>query len=157
MTYDPRSLAPPSFYFTVALKRPGDDLLVLEIERLRQAVRVTRAERPFDIKAWVVMPDHLHTIWTLPEADCDAAGRWHRIKTRFSASLPRKSQTGVWQRRFWQHRIRDAADLNLHMRSCQMDPVRHGLVDVPEAWPYSSFRSDAAAQFIPIAGATAHG
>lgn len=155
MTYHlrtPAHLRTPSLnthYFTVALNRPGDDLLVLEIERLRQAVRLTRAERPFEINAWVVMPDHLHAIWTLPDAD--AAGRWRSIKARFSASLPTKEcrrglatvAHSVWQRGFWQHHIGDAADLALHMRSCQMDPVRHGLVDAPEAWPYSSFRSTA--------------
>ncbi|WP_054008932.1 REP-associated tyrosine transposase [Cypionkella psychrotolerans] len=152
MTYHIGPPAPHSHYFTVALNRPGDDLLVLEIERLRQAVRLTRAKRPFRIAAWVVMPDHLHTIWTLPAGEDDVVGRWRLIKARFSTSLPhgaRKSRTSrtdqsVWQRGFWQHRIGDAADMALHMRSCQMDPVRHGLVDVPEAWPYSSFRASAA-------------
>lgn len=152
MTYHIRPAAPHTHYFTVALNRPGDDLLVLEIERLRQAVRLTRAEYPFQIAAWVVMPDHLHTIWTLPAGHDDVAGRWRLIKARFSASLPRDARKsrissaaqGVWQRGFWQHQIGDAADMALHMRSCQMDPVRHGLVDVPEAWPYSSFRATAA-------------
>ena len=152
MTYHIRSAAAQTHYFTVALNRPGDDLLVLEIERLRQAVRLTRAEHSFQIAAWVVMPDHLHTIWTLPDGDNDAGGRWRLIKARFSASLPfdarsfriNRTAQGVWQRGFWQHRIADAADMALHMRSCQMDPVRHGLVDVPEAWPYSSFRAAAA-------------
>ncbi|MES2434946.1 MAG: transposase [Pseudomonadota bacterium] len=154
MTYAIRAPAAQSHYFTVALSRPGDDLLVLEIERLRQAVRLTRAEQPFQIAAWVVMPDHLHTIWSLPVGDDDLAGRWRRIKTRFSTSLPhgaRGPRIGdkgqrVWQRGFWQHRIADAEDMALHMRSCQMDPVRHGLVDVPQAWPYSSFRNMAALQ-----------
>ncbi|OYU38717.1 MAG: transposase [Pseudorhodobacter sp. PARRP1] len=149
MTYHIRTPAPHIYYFTVCLGTPGDDLLVLEIERLRQAVRLTRAERPFEINAWVVMPDHLHTIWTLP--DPDAAGRWQRIKARFSTSLPKRPHrtakpadtNSIWQPKYWQHRIRDAADLGLHMRSCQMDPVWHGLVDAPEDWPYSSFRSAA--------------
>lgn len=152
MTYNSRPFAPNTHYFTVALNRPGDDLLVLEIERLRQAVRLTRAEHPFQIAAWVVMPDHLHTIWTLPTGEADVAARWRLIKARFSGSLPheaRKSRASraaqsVWQRGFWQHRIGDAADMTLHMRSCQMDPVRHGLTDAPEAWPYSSFRTPTA-------------
>ena len=149
MTYHSQPPAAEAIYFTVALNRAGDDLLVLEVERLRQAVRVTRAERPFQISAWVVMPDHLHTIWTLPVGDSDAMGRWRLIKSRFSASLPMSARItrcnptsqGVWQRGIWQHRIGDAADMSLHMRSCEMDPVRHGLVDTPEAWPYSSFRN----------------
>ncbi|MDZ4311725.1 MAG: transposase [Cypionkella sp.] len=149
-----RPLASRAHYFTVALNRAGDDLLVLEIERLRQAVRVTRADAPFDILAWVVLPDHLHTIWKLPTGDDDAQGRWRRIKARFSASLPRSayrpqfrnSGQGVWQRGIWHHPITDADDMALHLRSCQMDPVRHGLVDVPEAWPYSSFSKSTARQ-----------
>lgn len=154
MTYHSRPTASNAHYFTVALNRPGGDLLVLEIERLRQAVRLTRAEQPFQIAAWVVLPDHLHTIWTLPAGDDDATGRWRRIKARFSTSLRQAigrsrwgcPMRGVWQRGFWQHRIGDAADLALHMRSCQMDPVRHGLVDDPAAWPYSSFRRPLALQ-----------
>lgn len=153
MTYHSRPTV-AAHYFTVALTCAGDDLLVLEIERLRQAVRVTRAERPFQIAAWVVMPDHLHTIWTLPAGDDDASGRWRLIKARFSTSLSlatRKRRLGsaaqgIWQRGYWQHRISDSADMALHMRSCQMDPVRHGVVDAPEAWPYSSFRSASAVQ-----------
>ncbi|GLS87478.1 transposase [Cypionkella aquatica] len=157
MTYQTRPAAlAETHYFTVALRRAGDDLLVLEIERLRQAVRLTRAEQPFQISAWVVMPDHLHAIWTLPVGDSDTAGRWRQIKARFSTSLPMsrrkpaagQASQGVWQRGFWQHPIADAADLALHMRSCQMDPVRHGLVDAPEAWPYSSFRGQSARQAV---------
>jgi putative transposase len=132
-------------FFTVSLQQPGRDLLILEIETLRQAVRLTRAERPFHIHAWVVMPDHLHTIWTLPDADY--AARWRLIKARFSAGLSKSTRLsvgagqGIWQRRQWQHPIRDRADYDLHMRACQMDPVRHGLVDEPGDWPYSSFQT----------------
>lgn len=139
-------------YFTVSLAQPGADLLLLEIERLRQAVRLTRAQRPFQIDAWVVMPDHLHAIWTLPAGDSDASGRWRQIKARFSASLPRTAgrprlpAQSVWRPGLWQHRIADAADMALHLRSCQMDPVRHGLVDAPEDWPHSSFRNAVALQ-----------
>lgn len=135
-------------FFTVSLAQPGSDLLILEIERLRQAVRLTRAERPFQINAWVVLPDHLHTIWTLPDGDSDFPTRWRLIKSRFSASLPKgplrlgqiaRQERGIWQRRSWQHQIRSDADFDLHMRSCRMDPLRHGLVEQSEDWPYSSF------------------
>lgn len=125
-------------FFTVSLRQPGSDLLVLQIERLRQAVRVTRAERPFQINAWVVMPDHLHAIWTVPDAD--HAGRWRRIKARFAAGL-RGAGPPVWQPRFWSQPLTTADDFNRHMRACQIDPVRHGLVDRAEDWPYSSFQT----------------
>jgi putative transposase len=130
--------APPlcPIFFTVSLRRPGADLLILEVERLRQAVRVTRVEWPFQIHAWVVLPDHLHAIWTLPDADY--AARWRLIKARFAKGRP------VWQPRFWAQPLTTAADYDRHMRACQMDPVRHGLVDEPGAWPFSSFQTTSA-------------
>ena len=112
-------------YFTVSLRQPGSDLLILEIERLRQAVRVTRAEKPFQINAWVVLPDHLHAIWTLP--DFDHAARWRLIKARFSASLPKgRAATPIWQPRYWAQPLLDQPTFDRHMRACQMDPLRHG-------------------------------
>jgi putative transposase len=137
-----------TIYFTTALQQRGSDLLILEIERLRQAVRVTRTERPFQIKAWVVLPDHLHTIWALPEGDNDFATRWRLIKSRFSASLPaarlpqnriRLGMRGIWQSGFGARSLHNLVDFDLHMRHCWLDPLRHGLVDRPEDWPYSSF------------------
>lgn len=142
------SIPAATIYFTVALQQRGSDLLILQIERLRQAVRITRAERPFQIEAWVVLPDHLHTIWTLPDNDADYATRWRLIKSRFSTDLPagplrpsqiKRQERGIWQRRFYEHHIRNAVDFDLHMRQCWLDPVRHGLVDHPDQWPYSSF------------------
>lgn len=137
-----------SIFFTVALAEPGSDLLLREVERLRQAVRVTRAERPFAIDAWVVLPDHLHAIWTLPGGDGDFATRWRLIKARFSAGLPKQGlsrsmavrrERGVWQRRFWEHHLRGEEDCAAHMRFCRTDPVRHGLVEEADHWRYSSF------------------
>jgi putative transposase len=72
-----------TIFFTAALAQRGSPLLVAEVERLRQAVRDTRAERPFFTEAWVVLPDHLHCIWRLPEGDADYATRWRLIKARF--------------------------------------------------------------------------
>ncbi len=151
MTHHIRPSTPATtIYFTVALQQRGSDLLILEIERLRQAVRVTRAERPFQIEAWVVLPDHLHTIWTLPDRDNDFPTRWRLIKSRFSVSLPAKplrqsqisqQETGIWQRGFYKHHLSNAADFDLHMRHCWLDPLRHGVVDQPEDWPYSSFNA----------------
>lgn len=137
-----------SVFFTVALAARGDDLLLREIERLRQAVRITRSERPFVIEAWVVLPDHLHAIWTMPSGDGDYATRWRLIKSRFSAGLPKgplrashiaRQERGIWQRRFWEHHLHNPEDHAAHMRFCRTDPVKHGLVENPGDWPYSSF------------------
>ena len=137
-----------SMFFTVALATRGDDLLLREIERLRQAVRVTRLDRPFAIDAWVVLPDHLHAIWTLPPNDSDFATRWRLIKSRFTSSLPKgtlravhdaEQERSIWQKRFWSHPICSRDDYDAHVRFCWTDPVKHGLVDQPGDWPYSSF------------------
>ncbi len=136
-----------TIFFTVRLAQRGDDLLLREIEHLRQAVRITRAERPFAINAWVVLPDHIQTIWTLPEADGDYVTRWRRIKARFShglrPSLPRPGhlqpqKRSVWQRRFWDHPLHDPEDFHRHLRLCLDSPVRLGLTRRAEDWPWSS-------------------
>lgn len=143
----PKSQA-ASIFFTVALVERGSDLLLREVDRLRDAVRTTRAERPFAINAWVVMPDHLHAIWTLPQGDGDYATRWRLIKTRFSIGLvaperhpnhEKRGERGVWQRRFWERHLRGAEDFDAHMRFCRQDPVLHGLVTDAEHWRWSSF------------------
>jgi len=138
-------------FFTVRLQECGATLLTDEVERLRFAVGSTQRERPFTIDAFVVLPDHLHCIWTLPPGDSDYSLRWRLIKSRFSAGLPKgrlrashvaRQERGVWQRRFWEHHIRDAGDYRAHVQYCQMNPVKHGFVDAPEAWPYSSVHRD---------------
>lgn len=144
--------ASASVFFTVAVAERGSDLLVREVGRLRQILTATRAERPFHIDAWVVMPDHLHCVWTLPEGDADFSTRWRLIKGRFSAGLPvserrspskaAKSEKGIWQRRFWEHHIRDEADYAAHVRYCWWNPVKHGFVGKPTDWPYSSIHRD---------------
>lgn len=158
-----------SVFFTVALAHRGSDLLVREVGRLREAVAATRRERPFAIDAWVVMPDHLHCVWTLPEGDAEYSVRWGAIKARFTRSLRRvgfhptdprsavgwnptlrsaskqaKGDAGLWQRRFWEHHIRDEADYAAHVRYCHMNPVKHGFVERPEDWPYSSIHREIA-------------
>ncbi len=138
-------------FFTVKLAARGSDLLVREIGALRDAVRVTRAERPFGIDAWVVLPDHIHCIWQMPVGDRYYGTRWRLIKARFSRSLPKaqtrpshqaRNERGIWQRRFWEHHIRDEADFRAHLRYCWMNPVKHGLVARPEEWPFSSIHHD---------------
>ncbi|NNE79593.1 MAG: transposase [Silicimonas sp.] len=139
-------------FFTVTLADRASRLLTERIDALRHAVRITRAERAFGIDAWVVLPDHMHCVWTLPVDDSDYATRWRLIKSRFSRQLPkgklrpshrRRQERGIWQRRFWEHHIRDAADHAAHIEYCWFNPVKHGYVDEPEEWPYSSFHRDA--------------
>ena len=140
-----------SIFFTVALAQPGSTLLCDEIDRLRRAVARTRLERPFGIDAWVVLPDHMHCIWTMPSHDGDFSTRWRLIKARFSRGLPAdplrashlaRGERGIWQRRFWEHHIRNDQDFHDHLRFCWHDPVKHGLVTSPAAWPFSSVHRD---------------
>ena len=140
-----------SIFFTVTLAQRGGNTLVENIGLLRDAVRRTRAERPFGIAAWVVLPDHLHAVWTLPEGDADFSTRWRIIKSRFSRELPmgrvRKShcarqERGLWQRRFWEHHIRSREEFADCVRYCHTNPVKHGFVERPEDWPYSTIHRD---------------
>ena len=140
-----------TIFFTVSLAEPGSDLLVREVARLRESVRATRAARPFAIDAWVVLPDHLHCVWTLPEGDADFSTRWGAIKGRFSRGLragrmrsshEARREKAVWQRRFWEHHIRGETDFVAHVRYCWENPVKHGFVERPEDWPYSSVHRD---------------
>jgi len=139
-----------TYFFTVNLADRRSGLLVREIETLRAAVRVVRLARPFYIDAWVILPDHMHCIWTLPEDDTDYSGRWRAIKTRFSKALPNagwkrteilaRDGRGIWQKRFWEHTIRDDRDYRAHMDYVHFNPVKHGLVAHPAAWPFSTFQ-----------------
>lgn len=140
-----------TIFFTVSLQDRTSDLLVRHVSALRAAVRVTKSERPFHIEAWVVLPDHLHCIWTLPEGDANYPTRWRLIKSRFSRAiapgLKRPSQLlrqerGIWQRRYWEHHIRDPSDFATHLNHCWTSPVKHGLVHRPEDWPFSSIHQD---------------
>jgi putative transposase len=139
-------------FFTVTLTDRRSDLLVQEINSLRVAVGETLAEHPFSIDAWVVLPDHMHCLWTLPEGDADFSVRWKKIKTRFTKAVGRtgprssskvtKGEAGIWQRRFWDHHIRDERDFTTHLHYCWWNPVKHGLVKRPVEWPYSSIHHD---------------
>ncbi len=140
-----------AIFFTVALQDRGARLLLDHVDHLRAAVAVTKAERPFQINAWVVLPDHLHCVWTLPGGDGDFSTRWRLIKARFSRAVPKgalrpshiaRQERGIWQRRFWEHHLRDEADLSAHVNYCWINPVKHGLVKRPEDWPYSSVHRD---------------
>ena len=137
-----------TYFFTVNLLERRRRLLVERIETLGFAFRKARAERPFTTVACVVLPDHLHCIWTLPEGDSDIASRWHGIKSTFSREIPRlerrssrrlaKGERGIWQRRYWEHLIRDERDMQNHIDYIHFNPVKHGYVVRAHDWPYSS-------------------
>jgi putative transposase len=139
-----------TFFFTVNLANRRSDLLVREIEALRASVRAVRRATPFHIDAWVILPEHMHCIWTLPEDDTDFSGRWWDIKVRFSKALPdaglkrpevqARDGRDIWQKRFWEHTIRDERDYRTHMDYVHFNPVKHGLAAHPAAWPYSTFQ-----------------
>ena len=141
-----------TIYFEVCLQTRGSTLLIDEINRLRMAVGLTRRAHPFHVQAWVVLPDQMHTIWTLPSDDADYSTRWRQIKSRFSRGLPRQTRTasqlaraerGIWQRRYWEHHITSQKDLEAHMAFCHALPVNRGLCNRPADWPYSSFNRPA--------------
>lgn len=142
-----------SIFFTLALADRSSDLLVREIDRLREVTSCVLTIRPVRIDAWVVLPDHIHAVWTLPDGDCDYSMRWAAIKAGFSRGLPAgrqreshlaRREKGIWQRRFWEHHLRGEADRDAAVRYCWGNPVRHGYVTNPVDWPYSSFHRDAA-------------
>ena len=139
------------YFFTVnLLERYQNQLLVQQIDILRDVVRRVRVRHPFHIDGWVVLPDHMHCIWTLPQGDDDYAKRMRLVKTLFSKEMPkterrssvrqRKGERGIWQRRYWEHTIRDERDYATHMDYLHYNPVKHGYVDKVMDWPYSTFR-----------------
>jgi putative transposase len=138
-----------SYFFTVNLADRRLRLLTEHIGALRSAFRETRTRHGFTIDAIVVLPDHLHAIWTLPEGDADFALRWRLIKSAFSRALPggervsqsraEKGERGIWQRRYWEHTLRDEADFARHVDYVHFNPVKHGHVTRVLNWPHSSF------------------
>ncbi len=138
-----------SFFFTVNLAERQLRLLTDHIDFLRQALRDVRRRHPFAIEAIVVLPDHLHAVWTLPEDDADFALRWRLIKSAFSHRLPTgervsasragKAERGIWQRRYWEHTLRDEGDFARHVDYIHFNPVKHGHVSRVRDWPHSSF------------------
>ena len=138
-----------TYFFTINLLDRQADLLTRHIDVRRDAVRRTRAERPFHIDAWVVLPEHTHCIITLPPGDDDFANRIKAIKIRFVRALApteRRSRVragrgerGIWQRRFWEHAIRDETDYTRHMDYVHYNPVKHEHVGTVSQWPFSTF------------------
>jgi len=136
-------------FFTLNLADRKSRLLTEHVDGLRAAFRYARGRHPFAIDAIVVLPDHLHAIYCLPEGEADFAIRWRLIKSAFSRALPkgerispsrlRKGERGIWQRRYWEHTLRDAGDYSRHADYIHFNPVKHGLVTRVRDWPYSSF------------------
>lgn len=144
------------YFFTVVLQDRRSTLLTDHIDALRGAYAATLADMPVFSDAIVILPDHLHAVWTLPDGDSDYPERWRKIKHRFTRSLGagigrsatrspskiRKRDAGLWQRRYWEHMIRDEADYRAHVAYCWGNPVKHGLVHRAVDWPYSSIHRD---------------
>jgi putative transposase len=148
------------FFFTVALADRSGDLLVRHIDRLRRIYKTIGARYPFETIAICVLPDHLHCIWELPAGDSDFSLRWSLIKGSFSRGLtldaPRtkskiaKRERGIWQRRYWEHAIRDDADLARHVDYIHFNPVKHGLVTRVCDWEFSSFHQYVRQDLLPV-------
>jgi putative transposase len=152
-----RSLAAGATYFFTVVAYHRQAILCYDLLRhaLRDAIESVRLARPFVIDAWVLLPDHLHCIWTLPEGDADFSTRWAMIKRKVSlacaatykqenlltASKQKHRESTIWQRRFWEHQIRDDDDddFSRHLDYLHYNPVNHGLVTQVNEWPYSSF------------------
>ena len=137
-----------TYFFTVTLADRQSHALTENIEFLRAAFQRVMTTHPFEIVAMVVLPEHLHTIWALPPDDADYAGRWRAIKSGFTRDLIHagsnltrnaKGEYNLWQRRFWEHTLRDDNDLARHVDYIHYNPVKHGLVSRVSAWPHSSF------------------
>ena len=139
-----------TYFFTVnLLQRRDNNLLTRHIDLLRSAVKTVRQRYPFIIHGWVVLPEHMHCIIELPPGDVDFATRWRLIKMNFSKAIPsterisvvraQRGERGIWQRRSWEHLIRDERDYRAHMDYVHINPVKHGLVKCVANWPYSTF------------------
>ena len=138
-----------TFFFTVTLADRSSDLLTRHIDRLRRTYQTVQERTPFETIAICILPDHLHAIWSLPPDDADFPRRWSLIKSGFTRGLAAeaertlskvaKRERGLWQRRYWEHVIRDETDLARHVDYIHFNPVKHGLVSRVCDWPHSSF------------------
>lgn len=149
-----------TYFFTLnLLERRGNDLLIRHIDVLREAVRVVRSRHPFVIHAWVVLPEHTHFVIELPDGDYDYSLRIRLIKAYFSRHLPKdevrnlarqkRNERGIWQRRFWEHLIRDERDFEQHVNYVHFNPVKHGWAACVKDWPYSTFHRYVAQGVLP--------
>ncbi|MGE4090217.1 MAG: transposase [Candidatus Binatia bacterium] len=143
-----------TYFFTVNTFRRQRFLIDPDVRAaLRAGIAIVRAEHPFVIEAWVLLPDHMHALWTLPEADHDFPTRWRIIKSTvtqrcgprlhrpelITARRIQRHQSTLWQPRFWEHTIRDEIDFERHVNYIHGNPVKHSYVRQVADWPYSSF------------------
>jgi putative transposase len=141
-----------TYFFTVNLLERRKTLLTDHFQLFRQSFVWTKRRWPFRIEALVVLPDHFHAVLTLPEGDSDYALRLRHIKARFSRGLAgnewrntvrkRRGERGIWQRRYWEHCIRDDRDLAAHIRYCYYNPVKHGHATSAKDWRFSTYHRD---------------
>lgn len=151
--YRRSSITGGTYFFTVNSFRRRPILTTESLrDALRTAIQNTRRTQPFEIDAWILLPDHLHCIWTLPEGDANFSARWSMIKRMvsqacadnlgiadLSASRKQRNESSIWQRRFWEHQIRDDNDFSRHVDYIHWNPVKHGLVNRAQDWPHSTF------------------
>jgi putative transposase len=148
-----------TFFFTLTLADRGTDLLVHHIEHLRRVYADVQKRLPFETVAICILPDHIHALWRLPQGDADYASRLSRFKAAFSRGLApastlskskiAKREKGIWQRRYWEHAIRDDTDFERHVGYIHYNPVKHGLVEHVADWPFSSFHRYVAQGLLP--------
>lgn len=153
-----------TYFFTLVTYRRRPILCdALVRSALRNAIQTTRARYPFTIDAWVLLPDHFHCLWTLPVGDADFALRWNRIKRAVSlacaadyhradwmtTSKTKHRESTIWQRRFWEHCIRNEIDYAKHVDYIYINPVKHALVAQVADWPYSTFHRDVSRGIYP--------
>lgn len=143
-----------TYFFTVNTYQRRTILTESKVRKaLRHAIKQARITFPFKVEAWVLLPDHLHCIWTLPDGDANFSARWGMIKRHVSKygsghlereeptseSRRKRKESALWQRRFWEHQIRDEVDFQRHVDYIHWNPVKHGYVEKVIDWPYSTF------------------
>lgn len=146
------NVAGATYFFTVALQDRSSRDLVEHIDILRASLASVKALHPFRIDAMVVLPEHLHALWTLPAGDARYPLRWRLIKRSFTRALVVRGELdgyavrrrgiderSLWQRRYWEHQVRDQEDFNRHVDYIHFNPVKHGWARRAAEWPHSSF------------------
>ena len=153
-----------TYFFTVVTHQRRPVFKSTEcIKHLKESIHEVRRIHPFNIEAWVLLPEHMHCIWSLPDKDADYSRRWGLIKSGFSkrakdlitvettsVSRIKHHEASVWQRRFWEHQIRNEEDLNNHIDYIHYNPVKHGHVNRVKDWPYSTFHRYVVEGFHPV-------